>query len=149
MYRHTANAPKVNQGTTDSTTKTHTHTHKHKPTLMDLPGSLALKNAGKAEGVTDNINPGWNKTMRQRNEDILWLSAYEPTLKLSQTQSSFRYQIPALLLTSGWGASELLVADLDLRTFDMLRGSSPNLQRTQQSWRELGWNTVSAIMTFD
>lgn len=46
------------------------------------------------------------------------------------------------ILTSWCAASELLEADLGLRTFDMLRGSSPNLQRTQGSWWECGWNTV-------
>lgn len=58
LYRHTANAPKVNQGTTDTTTTTHQ--------LRNLPAVLALKNAGKAEGVTGNINTGCNGTVKMK-----------------------------------------------------------------------------------
>lgn len=56
IYRHTANAPKVNQEKTENTTTTHQ--------LRNLPGVLALKIAGKAEGVTGNINTGCNRRMK-------------------------------------------------------------------------------------
>lgn len=73
MHCQNANAPKVNQASSHSTTKTLTHTHTWTnthtdppPPLMNLPGVLALKKAGKAEGLTDSINPGWYKTMKTK-----------------------------------------------------------------------------------
>lgn len=94
------------RGTTDGT-----NTHKHHHTVINLPLFLSL-NAGKAEGATDNIMQGW-KQQGQTDKDMYCKSI----IRLC----------PAVTLTSSWAASELRDADLDLRTLDMLRGSSPNL----------------------
>lgn len=56
---------------------------------MNLPGFLALKNAGKAEDATDNIYPGWKKTIerQQRNEDM-----YETSLKCPEASVTDRLE---------------------------------------------------------
>lgn len=51
----TQNEPKVNDGTIHQTTK---HKQKHCHTLLNLPAFLALKKAGRAEGVNRRLTKG-------------------------------------------------------------------------------------------
>lgn len=91
----------------------------------------------RAEGAKDRQVEQNNETEKWRHTEAVNKvnnKSNPPTQELSHAWTNFKNLDPNVLLTSCWGVSELLVSDLDLDVFDMLRGRRPNLQRIQQSW---------------